>query len=257
MGTGADVATLGALVRIDYRVLPAGDTAIVIEFGEDIDRRVNAVVLALNERLAGEKHAGILETVPTFRSLMVYYDPVAISQAALAELIARHIGQIQVSERPSRTWRLPVCYDTEMAPDLSDVAARAGLTIRQAIERHSGLVYHIYMLGFLPGLAYMGDVPPELVVPRLQTPRLKIPAGSLGIAMAMSLIMPRETASGLNLIGRSPVPMWQPGVGAFLKPGDKVTHQPISPGEYNDLAARAEAGTLRIEPETENLETAA
>ena len=241
----------------DYRVLTAGDTAIVIEFGEIIDRQVNAMVLALDESLAGERHEGILETVPTFRSLMVYYDPVAISQVALAELIARHIGRIQVSERPSRTWKLPVCYETEMAPDLSDVATRAGLTPSQVVERHSGLVYHIYMLGFLPGLAYMGDLPQELVVPRFQTPRLKIPAGSLGIAMAMSLIMPRETASGLNLIGRSPVPMWQPGKGAFLRPGDKVIHQPISPGEYNDLAARAEAGTLRIEPETENLETAA
>ena len=245
----------------DYRVLPAGYTAIVIEFGESIDRQVNALVLALDEKLVGARHNGILETVQTFRSLMVYYDPVAISQAELAELIAEHIGRLQVSKHPSerlsRTWRLPVCYETEMAPDLSDVAARAGLTKRQAIERHSGHVYHIYMLGFLPGLAYMGDVPPELVVPRLQTPRLKIPAGSLGIAMAMSLIMPRETASGLNLIGRSPVPMWRAGDGAFLRPGDKVIHQPISLNEYNDLAARAAAGTLRMEPETENLATAA
>ena len=242
---------------VDYRVLPAGDTAIVVEFGESIDRRVNAIVLALDERLGSEHHEGILETVPTFRSLMVYYDPAAISQAALAEHIAGHIRQIQVSDRPSRTWRLPVCYDSEMAPDLSDVAARAGLTTRQVIERHSGLVYHIYMLGFLPGLAYMGDVPQELVVPRLQTPRLKIPAGSLGIAMAMSLIMPRVTASGLNLIGRSPVAMWQPGAGALLKPGDQVIYQPISLREYYDLAIRAEAGNLKIEPVTGQSEIAA
>ena len=242
---------------VDYRVLPAGDTAIVVEFGESIDRQVNAIVLALDECLGSERHEGILETVPTFRSLMVYYDPAAISQAALADHIAGHIRQIQVSNRPSRTWRLPVCYDTEMAPDLSDVAARAGLTTRQVIERHSGLVYHIYMLGFLPGLAYMGDVPEELVVPRLRTPRLKIPAGSLCIAMAMSLIVPRETTSGLNVIGRSPVAMWQPDDGALLKPGDKVIYQPISLREYHDMAVRLEAGNLKIEPVTEQSEIAA
>jgi inhibitor of KinA len=242
---------------VHYRTLTAGDTAIVIEFGESIDRGVNAMVLALDERLEGERIEGIVETVPTFRSLMVYFDPLVISQAALTERIAAHISLIQVSERPSRTWRLPVCYDAEMAPDLGAVAAFAGLTTRQVIERHSGLVYHIYMLGFLPGLAYMGDVPEELVIPRLETPRVKIPAGSLGIAMAMSLIMPRETASGLNLIGRSPVAMWHPGQGALLKPGDKVIYQPISLREYNSLAARADAGGLRIEPVTEPLEIAA
>src|SRR5215217_5253675 len=107
---------------IDYRTLTAGDTAIVIEFGESIDRGVNAMVLALDERLNDAQLEGIIETVPTFRSLMVYYDPLIISHAALAEHIAGHIGQIQVSERPSRTWRLPVCYDAEMAPDLGGVA---------------------------------------------------------------------------------------------------------------------------------------
>jgi inhibitor of KinA len=242
---------------VDYRMLTAGDTAIVIEFGENIDRRVNALVLALDERLGRTQHEGILETVPTFRSLMVYYDPVAISQSAVSEHIAAHIREMEVSERPGRTWQLPVCYDAEMAPDLNEVAARAGLTTRQVIERHSGPIYHIYMLGFLPGLAYMGDVPQELAFPRLQTPRIRIPAGSLGIAMAMSLIMPRETASGLNLIGRSPVAMWRPDDGAFLKPGDKVIYQPVSMREYNDLAARSETGSLKIEPVTQQLEIAA
>jgi KipI family sensor histidine kinase inhibitor len=142
-----------------------------------------------------------------------------------------------------------------MAPDLDNVASRTGLTPAQVVERHSGVTYHVYMLGFLPGLAYMGDVPPELVLPRLVSPRQRIPAGMLGIAMAMSLIMPRETPSGLNLIGRSPVAMWRrsdkfgAGESTLLAPGDNVIYQPISVREYEVLAAKAAIGELDLEPE--------
>jgi KipI family sensor histidine kinase inhibitor len=142
-----------------------------------------------------------------------------------------------------------------MAPDLNDVAARTGLTPAQVVERHSGVTYYVYMLGFLPGLAYMGDVPPELELPRLASPRHKIPAGTVGIAMAMSLIMPRETPSGLNLIGRSPVLMWKDsdksgaGENTLLAPGDRVIYQPISRREYDVFAAKAASGELNLEPE--------
>ncbi len=227
-----------------YRLLNAGDTAVVVEFGEAIDRSLNALVLALDRRLSAERW--IFETVPTFRSLMIYYDPDAISYADIAGRIADHISELEVVEHSSRTWRLPVCYDVEMAPDLNDVAAYTGLRADQIVERHSGPLYHVYMLGFLPGLAYMGDLSPEMQVPRLQSPRLRIPAGSLGIAMAMSLIMPRETASGLNLIGRSPVAMWH-GNAALVKPGDKVIHQPISLREFDQLMAESGTDGLRIE----------
>ena len=144
--------------------------------------------------------------------------------------------------------------DFEMAPDLSDVAARAGLTTKQIIERHSGIVYHIYMLGFLPGLAYMGDVPAELVLARRESPRLNIPAGSLGIGMAISCIFPAESPCGLHLIGRSPVPLWRQstksgaGPSALLAPGDKVVHTPVSIREYRELSTQAAAGTLDLVP---------
>jgi inhibitor of KinA len=229
---------------IAYRLLTAGDTAVVVEFGETIDRQLNALVLALDRRLADERW--IFETVPTFRSLMIYYDPDAIRNGDIAVCIADHVSKIEVVETSSRTWRLPVCYDIECAPDLDEVAARTGLRPGQIIERHSGPEYHVYMLGFLPGLGYMGDLSPELRVPRLQSPRIRIPAGSLGIAMAMSLIMPRETASGLNLIGRSPAAMWQ-GDAALLKPGDKVIHQPISLREFDRLMTLSETGGVHIE----------
>jgi KipI family sensor histidine kinase inhibitor len=242
---------------IDYRILTAGDTAIVVEFGDSIDRGLNAIVLALARRLDASGIAGLNETIPTFRSLTVFYEPTVLSKAALEGRIGLILHELRMTQGRGRLWRLPVCYAPELAPDLDAVAARTGLNPDQVVERHSGVVYHVYMLGFLPGLAYTGDVPQELVLPRLVSPRHKIPAGMLGIAMAMSLIMPRETPSGLNLIGRSPVAMWRHssrssgGDDSLLAPGDKVIYQPVSVREYDRLAAKAAAGELDLEPEQE------
>ena len=242
---------------VEYRLLSAGDTAIVVEFGDSIDRDLNAIVLALANRLDESQIAGLVETVPTFRSLTVFYEPLILSPSMLVEKIDGIVRSLVTRQEAGRLWRLPVCYAADMAPDLNDVAARTGLTPSQVVERHSGVTYHVYMLGFLPGLAYMGDVPPELVLPRLVSPRQRIPAGMLGIAMAMSLIMPRETPSGLNLIGRSPVAMWRHssksgrGAHTLLAPGDKVIYQPVSQREYDALAVKAAAGELEVEPESE------
>ncbi len=115
---------------------------------------------------------------------------------------------LRATEAAGRHWRLPVCYDASLAPDLGDVAARTGLTPAQVIERHSAPTYHVYMLGFLPGQAYMGDVAAELALPRRPSPRMKIPAGSVAIAMTMTCIFPSETPCGWHLIGRWPVPLW-------------------------------------------------
>jgi inhibitor of KinA len=253
----ARVGIAGAQARaivFDYRVLTAGDTAIVVEFGDSIDRDLNAIVLALSAQLDQGRIPGLVETIPTFRSLMVFYQPELLSRAALEGHVAGIVHALTTAPGAGRLWRLPVCYDAGLAPDLIDVASRTGLAPAQIVERHSGVVYHVYMLGFLPGLAYMGDVPDELALPRLVSPRPKVPAGMLGIAMAMSLIMPRETPSGLNLIGRSPVAMWRhskkSGTGhTLLSPGDQVIYQPISGREYDVLAGKAAAGELDIEPE--------
>jgi KipI family sensor histidine kinase inhibitor len=115
------------------------------------------------------------------------------------------------------------------------------------IERHSAVTYHVYTLGFQPGFAYLGDVPPELVLPRREIPRAKIPAGSLAIAAKMTAIYPLECPAGWHLIGRSPVPMWEPPpkAAALLAPGDKVTFAPISLREYEELQARAAAGAFK------------
>ena len=232
----------------DYRLLTAGDTALVVEFGDRIDRRVNQKVLALARRVAEARIDGIIETVPTFRSLMIYYEPLVLGRDSLAA----HIDDImmrglRVVEGAGRAWHIPVCYDERLAPDLLEVAAATRLDPDEIVARHSAVTYHVYMLGFLPGQAYMGDLPADLCLPRRETPRLRIPAGSLAIAMNMTCIFPLETPCGWHLIGRSPIPLWDNG-GALLAPGDRVSFDPVSVEQYEDLAADVAEGVLKILP---------
>ena len=256
----------------DFKVLTAGDTALVVEFGDSVDRKISTFVLGLARRLDEIRLNGVVETVPTFRSLMVYYDPLVIPATALISRIEHEAAALRVGTFSSREWRLPVCYDPALAPDLIDVAARAGLSPAQVVECHTAATYHVYMLGFLPGLAYMGDVSPELVLPRRETPRQRVAAGSVAIATTMSIIFPRESPTGWHVIGRSPVEMWgrppagtasaaaigaSPQAGALLAPGDKVTYAPISLSEFEKLAARAAAGALDVLPLNASVEAAA
>lgn len=237
----------------DYRLLCAGDTALVVEFGQAIDRNLNAKVLALarsiERRAAAGRFKGLIETVPTFRSLMIYYDPLVLDPAELAAELEELLRNLQPTPPAGRVWQLPVCYDPQVGPDLAEVAQRTGLTPSQIVERHSAVTYHVYMLGFLPGQAYMGDLPAQLELPRRATPRLSIPAGSLAIAMNMTCIFPLQTPCGWHLIGRSPVPLWDGDAGrALLAPGDQVRFAPISLREFEELCAMRAARKLVIAP---------
>ena len=143
------------------------------------------------------------------------------------------------------------------ANDAADEATGRGLG--QVIELHSSATYHVYMLGFLPGLAYLGDLPQKLMLPRRTTPRPRIAAGSLGMAAKMTCIFPMATPCGLHLIGRSPVPFWErrPEIKTLLAPGDRVTFSPVSLSEFEELSAKAAAGALHVEPVEETMEVAA
>jgi inhibitor of KinA len=234
----------------EFKVLPAGDTALVVEFGEFVDRQLSTRVLALARRLNEVRLEGVIETVPTFRSLMVHYDPLLLPATALTARIAQLIEDTQPAEQPSRLWCLPACYDAAFAFDLCDVAARTGLSPSQVIERHSAITYHVYMLGFLPGQAYMGDLPAEFELRRRDTPRVRIPPGSLAIAAKMTCIFPLETPCGWHVIGRSPVPLWRqrPPASTLLAPGDKVSFTPISLREYEALSAKVAEGAFEMAP---------
>jgi KipI family sensor histidine kinase inhibitor len=235
---------------LDFKVLAAGDTALVVDFGNRIDLHLSSKVLALADELRALQIAGIVEIVPTIRSLSVYYEPLVLAPATLEAHIAALVPTLRDGAHQGRTWRLPACYDVEVAPDLADVAARAGLTPAQVIERHSSVTYHVYMLGFLPGLAYLGDVPRELALPRRENPRPRIPAGSIGIASAMTCVYPKDTPCGWHLIARSPVALWDPRRphGALLAPGDRVSFAPVSLRELEQLSQQAKDGSLVIEP---------
>ncbi len=244
----------------EFRVLPAGDTALVVEFGDHIDRRLSTWVLALARRLDEARVNGVVETVPTIRSLIVHYEPLTLSADSLKEHIAELMRGLHVTGETLRHWQLPVCYDREIAPDLDSVAERAGLSPAQVVELHIATDFHVYMLGFLPGMAYLGDLPPVLsTFPRMPTPRMKVPAGSLGIANTLTCIYPVDTPAGWHLIGRSPVPLFRrrPEVTTLLQPGDKVTFTPVSMREYEALMAKAAAGNLTIEPIEESVGVAA
>lgn len=240
-------------------MLSAGDTALVVEFGEHIERRLSSWVLALARRLTEAGIAGVVETVPTYRSLIVHFDPLMLSASALKSRVIDLMRGLQLTQSVGRHWYLPACYDASIAPDLDDVAARTGLSPARVIELHSATTYHVYMLGFLPGMAYLGDVPAELGLPRRTTPRLHVPAGSLAIATTMTCVYPLDTPAGWHLIGRSPVPFWErhPVIKTLLAPGDRVTFSPVSLREFEELSVQAADGTLHIEPVEETMEVAA
>ena len=229
------------------------------EFGDRIDRALSEDVLRLDQSLRSTRLAGIVETVPTFRSLMVHYDPLATTRAALEGAIASLLDREPALAREATLWRVPVCYDREFASDLYEVARLTGLSPDEVVALHSGTRYHVYMLGFLPGMAYLGDLPAELVLPRRAAPRVNVPAGSLAIATTMTCVYPMDTPAGWHLIGRCPIPFLKqdPEPSILLAAGDKLTFVPVSRRAYEDIVVQIAAGTLRIVPVHDSLEAAA
>lgn len=235
------------------RLLPCGDSALTVEFGERIDRHISALVLGLADTLAAASIAGLIELVPTFRSLTIHYDPLRLPQAQLKTRLAPLLSGLEPAEGSGRLWRIPACYDPSLAPDLAEVASRTSLAPHQVAERHSAATYHVYMVGFLPGYPYMGDLPPELALPRRENPRTEVPPGSIAIATTLTAVYALQSPGGWHLIGRTPAPLWDlrrdPPV--VLAAGDKVAFQPISLEEYAALSAKAAAGELRLTPEAQ------
>lgn len=233
----------------DLRFLPSGDTALTVEQGEGVDRGLSVAVVDLASRIERAALAGVVEMVPTFRSLLVHYDPLVTSAAALTEQIGALLDQGPAVQTDSRQWCIPACYEGDLAPDLEEVAARTGHTPAQVIELHAASAYHVYMLGFLPGFPYMGDLPDSLHLPRLGTPRVRVPAGSVAIAMGLTAVYTYESPGGWHLIGRTPIPFFnlrrEPP--ALLRPGDTVKFAPISRETYDRIAMDVTNSTFEID----------
>jgi KipI family sensor histidine kinase inhibitor len=216
----------------------AGDGALVVEFGNEIDRALNARALDLSTRLDELALAGIVETVPTFRSVTIYYDPLVLRADSLRAIVEGLVEDVRPVSVSRRVWRIPVCYDARLGQDLEVLPNRLGMSLDQLIGLHTQQVYSVFMLGFLPGQPYLGELPKELRLPRRDSPRMRIPAGSVGIATSLTCIFPLETPCGWHLIGRTPVNLW-PGdtdPGSLLAPGDKVIFEPISFESFESLS---------------------
>lgn len=238
---------------MSVKLLDAGDAAFTVEFGDAIDPKLLAAVNALDAALARRRAeggcAGLIEAVPTFRSLTLLYDPLLTSRAALEAELAPLLDAAEHAEAsPGRRWRLPVCYEGDAAPDLAEVAAAAGLSSDDVVALHSGAEYVVYMLGFLPGFPFMGDLPEALRLPRRSEPRVRVPPGSVAIATGLTAIYPWESPGGWHLLGRCPVPLFDAGrpAPALLASGDRVVFEPVGAAECERIAAALRAGELKV-----------
>lgn len=237
---------------VNVRFLPAGDTAVTVEFGASIDRLLSERVLRLSAQVRAAILPGVIETVPTFRSLLVHYDPLATDHASLTAAIENLLDSSRGEAPPVKLWRIPACYAASHAPDLAEVAQRTGLSTAGIVDLHSSTRYHVYMLGFVPGYPYMGDLPAPLVLPRRADPRTRVPSGSIAIATSMTAIYPLESPGGWHLIGATPICLFdlrrlRP---ALLSAGDAVRFEPITVREFDAIRAAVAADAYQVPCET-------
>lgn len=213
----------------DYRILPAGDAAWLMEWPPHIDPALNGRVVAVADRLR-DLDAGIRDVVVGYCTVTVYFDPLRVDGNTL-RLELHRLAAIPPTESAGSGAEIDVdvCYGGEFGPDLPDVAAQAGMTEPEVIALHSGRIYRVYVVGFIPGFPYMASVDARLALPRRSTPRVRVPAGSVAIAAGQTGIYPRETPGGWHLIGRTHTRPFDPSrAQPFLfKPGDRVRFHPI------------------------------
>lgn len=219
------------------RIRPMGDAALLIELGETLDLALNARVHALARRI--EPMGGEITCVPGYATLLVEFDPMRLEVGTLESEIRRALETLVVESNKTslRLVEIPVRYGGEYGPDLEFVAQHNRLTPEQVIRIHCSVIYQVFMLGFTPGFPYMGIVPAEIAVPRRDTPRPRVPAGSVGIAGRQTGIYPRESPGGWQLIGRTEVKLFDPAQDppALLWPGDRVRFV-AQPPVSNDAA---------------------
>ena len=214
------------------RVVPAGDSAILIELGSEVDPEISSMVFALTDLI---KDAGLnsdLEVLPTYRSVLVYYDPLVCSYAEMFDAVNGAVeGLVEpISVNSSlKIVEIPVVYGGDDGPDLHFVADHAGITEDAVIELHSGTDYRVYMLGFSPGFPYLGGLDERIAAPRLKTPRVLVPAGSVGIAESQTGVYPNAGPGGWRIIGRTSVSLFDvnSSTPSLITPATKVRFIPV------------------------------
>jgi len=211
------------------RIVALGDSAILVQLGEEIDPAVNRRVHALAGLVEASAIVGVIETVPAYATLLVHYDPLVLSFTQIKNILCEKLTQIQENEsRKPRRVEVPVRYGGELGPDLESVASHLGLRVEDVIRIHSAKTYAVYIMGFTPGYPYMGKLDDALIMPRLEMPRTRVPAGTVAIAGSQTGIYSIESPGGWNLIGWTPLKLFDPNSDSpfLFAPGDEVKFIP-------------------------------
>jgi KipI family sensor histidine kinase inhibitor len=236
-------------MREPTRYLVAGESALVAEFGDRIDPGINRRVRDMCLAVDRARPRGVVDLLPTYRSLLVAYDPRLTRfdalRAALEAIEQRLAG---VPAPPPRIVEIPTAYGGEFGPDLPFVAEHAGLSQDEVVAIHSGADYLVYMMGFSPGFTYLGGMSERIATPRLRTPRTAIPAGSVGIAQQQTGIYPVESPGGWQIIGRTPVTLFDPArrPPVAVEAGDHIRFVPVTPDQYRGIESGLRAGTWTL-----------
>lgn len=222
---------------METKYLLAGDKSIVVEFGDIIDEEINRKVINLMKSIEKSSLSDyIYEMIPTYRSLMIIYNPLKIVFNNLINTVKDMESNLKILEKHEKNIvKIPVLYGNDFGPDIETVAKHNGLKIEDVIKLHSEAEYLVYMLGFTPGFTYLGGMNNKLETPRLANPRVKIPEGSVGIAGKQTGVYPIESPGGWQLIGRTPIKLYDPKREnpILLKAGDYVKFIPITKDEFN------------------------
>lgn len=230
----------------EVKISTAGDSALLIEFGKEISPEINARITAFVHLLKAQHIEGVQDLIPAFTSLLINYDPRVVNYKTLTKRLQKLL-KLEVTEEASesRVFEIPVCYGGEYGPDIENIAQNAGLSEEEVIKIHSSKDYLIYMLGFLPGFSYLGGLDERIHTPRLANPRIKIPAGSVGIGGSQTGIYPLDSPGGWQLLGMTPVKTYDPEreTPILFEAGDYIRFVPVSEEEYKKIKEQVENGT--------------
>ncbi len=227
------------------QIKPVGDCGVLIELGNSISEAVNLKVMELNRKINQLSLEEILETVPAFCSVLVFYDPLKTDYDAVSKVLFQLSESLEATAGAGgKLVEIPVCYGGSFGPDISFVAEHGNITQEEVVRIHSGRDYRIFMLGFLPGFPYLGGMDERIFTPRLKTPRTRILAGSVGIGGEQTGIYPMDSPGGWQLIGRTPYRLFKPEEAGkpLYEAGDSIRFVPISQEEFEDITRKQEKG---------------
>jgi inhibitor of KinA len=228
----------------DPRLLDAGEAALVVEFGTTVDPAVSDRVLALDDALGADPPEGLRERVPTYRSLMLHYDPLVLDRATLAARVLSLAGGATGRTAARSRWILPCCYEARHGEDVAEVAERAGLSPDAVVTMHAAATYRVYMYGFAPGFAYLGGLPGALAVPRRASPRPPHPANAIMIGGGLAAVATVPMPTGWYVIGATPARLYAPerDPSFFVGAGDSIRFDQIDAATFAALEQRASSG---------------